>query len=211
MSIELSNSEDFISWVKTKVEINKNAMQARARFVKRGDVYWCHFGLNIGSEISKTTPRPAVIIQNFVANRNSSNTIVVPVTHDTSILPCLVPITSIKKPDGSALLDGQVNTSNIVCISKARLGDFICTLPKKEMKKIDESIAKSVDLMHYYKKAKDKNKSIDSYCVKIKNERNKAQNTLKKIQEYLNNTSIENMDESTINMYEKIVEILDIQ
>ncbi len=75
MSVELSNAQQFISWMNTKSYLNTNAPNAANRFVKRGQVYWCHFGLNIGSEISKSTPRPAVIVSNFQTNKNSSNVV----------------------------------------------------------------------------------------------------------------------------------------
>ena len=56
------HAQNFISWMSTKSQLNAIAPNAAKRLVKRGQVYWCHFGLNIGSEISKSTPRPAVII-----------------------------------------------------------------------------------------------------------------------------------------------------
>ena len=65
MSIELSNAQQFISWMNTKSYLNTIAPSAANRFVKRGQVYWCHFGINIGSEMSKPTPRPAVVVSNF--------------------------------------------------------------------------------------------------------------------------------------------------
>ena len=49
----------------TKSYLNAIAQNATKRFVKRGQVYWCHFGLNVGSEMSKATPRPAVVVSNF--------------------------------------------------------------------------------------------------------------------------------------------------
>lgn len=87
MSVELSNAQQFISWMNTKSYLNSIAQNAAKRFVKRGQVYWCHFGLNIGSEMSKATPRPAVVVSNFATNKNSSNVVVVPVTHNQSKLP----------------------------------------------------------------------------------------------------------------------------
>lgn len=39
----------------TKSYLNSIAPNAANRFVKRGQVYWCHFGLNIGSEMSKSS------------------------------------------------------------------------------------------------------------------------------------------------------------
>ena len=129
--------------------------------------------------------RPAVIIQNDVANSRSGNTIVIPITHDTSTLPCVANITSQTDAAGNIILDGQANTSNMMCVSKARLSDLVGSLPKSDMKKIDEAIAKTVGLMGYYS---DLNKRLDdklAYISKIKEERNKAQDELAELRKIL--------------------------
>ena len=129
--------------------------------------------------------RPAVIIQNDVANSRSGNTIVIPITHDTSTLPCVANITPQTDAEGNVILDGQANTSNMMCVSKARLGDLVGSLPKTDMKKIDEAIAKTVGLMGYYS---DLNKRLDDkleYISKIKEERNKAQDELAELRKIL--------------------------
>ena len=116
------------------------APSAKNRFVKRGQVYWCEFGIGIGSEMSKETPRPCVVIQKTSINKNSSNTIVVPITHDTDTLPCLVPIREYFDSYGNKILDGQANVSNIVCISKSRLTKQICQLDSSELEEINKKI-----------------------------------------------------------------------
>ena len=129
--------------------------------------------------------RPAVIIQNDVANSRSGNTIVIPITHDTSTLPCVANITPQTDAEGNFILDGQANTSNMMCVSKARLGDLVGSLPKTDMKKIDEAIAKTVGLMGYYS---DLNKRLDDklqYISKIKEERNIAQDELAELRKIL--------------------------
>ncbi len=52
----------------------KNHGQPRITFPKRGEVYLVNFDPTIGSEIKKT--RPALILQNDIANRYSPITIV---------------------------------------------------------------------------------------------------------------------------------------
>ncbi len=146
MSKELSGARDFFIWVKKQFELNNKAQQAKNLQVKRGEVYWCEFGLNIGSEMSKVGPRPAVIVQNNSANHTSPNTIVVPVTHDNGNYYFLVPITTQYKPGGSILLDGRANVSNIVCVSKARLGKRITQLSNAEMRQIDSAIGRMLSI-----------------------------------------------------------------
>ncbi len=180
MSDELAQAEQFIGWMRTKAHLNATAGKAARRLVKRGQVYWCHFGLNVGSEISKCTPRPAVVIQNFAANRHSGNTIVVPVTHNKSVLPCMVSV-QVLDEEGQTLLDGQVNTSNILCVSKARLADFICTLPGAKMREIDRSLAISLELMKYYQAEVEKYEKLKRYTERVKSQRNQAQDQLAQV------------------------------
>lgn len=204
MSVELSNAQQFISWMNTKSYLNSIAQNAAKRFVKRGQVYWCHFGLNIGSEMSKATPRPAVVVSNFATNKNSSNVVVVPVTHNQSKLPYLVPITQITDGSGKVILDGQADTADIICVSKARLGDLIATLSAAQMKDIDRSISISLDLIHYHTDEVDKYDRLTQYVAQVKADRNKAQDTLEQLKEIVCQNGFDERSQ------EKIKELLDI-
>lgn len=180
INIELGLVQRTLDWVKTKLLLDTQARNAQRRAIKRGQVYRCNFGVGVGSEMQKD--RPAVIIQNNVGNNNSGNTIVIPITHDTSTLPCVVPITTHYQADGTTvLLDGQANASNMMCVSKARLGDFIDTLSKSDMKAIDEAIAKTVGLMGYYSDLQKQLNDKLAYIEKIKEDRNSAQDALKAV------------------------------
>lgn len=187
MNTELSNAEKFVDWLKTKSRLNSISSSAGTRFVKRGQVYWCHFGINIGSEMSKTSPRPAIIVQNYIGNSKSPNTIVVPVTHDSGNLPCLVPLTPIvDSSSGKIILDGQANTANIVCISKARLGDLITTVSNADMKKVDDSMAQTLELLHYQKALEEKYEKLLKYTEQVKTQRNTAQDKINSTKEIIN-------------------------
>ena len=183
MKIELSQAQKMLEWLKTKLYLDALAQNAKARSVRRGQVYRCNFGCGIGSEMQKD--RPAVIIQNDVGNTRSANTIVVPITHNTSPLPCMATITPQKDAGGNIILDGQANTSNMMCVSKARLGDLICSLPASDMRAIDEAIAKTVGLMGYYADLSQKINDKLSYISKIKAERNQAQDELSSLRKEL--------------------------
>ena len=204
MSIELSNAQQFIAWMKTKSHLNEISHNAAGRFVRRGQVYWCHFGLNIGSEMSKPTPRPAIVVSTFNINKNSSNVVVVPVTHNKNISPYLVPISPVTDETGGVVLDGQADTADIICVSKARLGDLITTLSAAQMKEIDKGIAISLNLLHYYSNEAAKYEKLTQYVAKVKAERNKAQDTLEQLKNLI---SQEGFDE---NNQEKIKDLLDI-
>lgn len=204
MSVELLNAKEFLAWIHTKSHLNSLAPNAAKRFVKRGQVYWCHFGLNIGSEMSKSTPRPAVVVSNFSINKNSSNIVVVPVTHNQNKLPYLVPISPVTDTEGNVILDGQADTADIICVSKARLSELITTLSKAQMREIDKSISISLDLMHYHKDETEKYNKLNQYVSQVKTDRNTAQDTLEALREVI---SCSGFDE---NGQKKIRELLDI-
>lgn len=204
MSVELTNAQQFIAWMNTKSYLNTIAQKAATRFVKRGQVYWCHFGLNVGSEMSKSTPRPAVVVSNFMTNKNSSNVIVVPVTHNQSQLPYLVPIIPVTDANGKVVLDGQADTADIICVSKARLGDLITTLSAAQMKDIDKSISISLDLIHYYTDETNKYSKLTQHLAQVKADRNKAQDTLEQLKEWICQNGFDEKSQ------EKIKELLDI-
>lgn len=151
--------------------------------IKRGQVYRCNFGCGIGSEMQKE--RPALIIQNNIANLHSGNTIVILITHDNSTLPCVANITPQTDSMGTTILDGQANTSNMMCVSKARLKDYICSLPMTDIKKIDKAIAKTVGLFSNYLDFKKRLNAKLNYITKIKDQRNKAQDELSEIRKFL--------------------------
>lgn len=183
MNIDYSQITKMLDWLKEKLRLDANASRAQGRTVKRGQVYRCNFGCSVGSEMNKE--RPAVIIQNDIGNQHSGNTIVIPITHDNSSLPCVTNLIPQQDENGITILDGQANASNILCVSKARLGNFVCMLPKSEMKKIDEAIAKSVDIMVYYSELSKKLENRDSFIEKLKVDRNQAQDELKELREIL--------------------------
>lgn len=183
MKIDLGQVQKMLDWVKTKLYLDALASNARSRAVKRGQVYRCNFGCGIGSEMQKD--RPAVVVQNDVGNNRSGNTIVLPITHDTSTLPCVANITPQMDSAGNVILDGQANASNIMCVSKARLGNLVCTLPSSDMRLIDEAIAKTVGLMGYYADLTQKLNDKLSYIDRIKGDRNKAQDELAMIRDKL--------------------------
>ena len=194
MVIDLSDVQKKLDWLKELLYLNANVLSAKSRLVKRGQVYRCNFGSGIGSEMQKD--RPAVIIQNDPSNRTSGNTIVIPITHDTAKLLCMVPITTQLDSQGNILLDGQANTSNLMCVSKARLGNYICDLSAGDMKLIDEALAKTVDLMKYYANMQTQYNSKVQHLAIVKNARNQAQDELKAIRNELGISEAEDILEA---------------
>lgn len=179
MQIELNTIQELLDWMKTKLYLNTKVNQANKRYVKRGQVYNCYFGIGVGNEIQKL--RPCIILQNNIGNAKSGNIVVSPITHTYKDIPSIVKVNTQYNNDGTILLDGYANVSNILCVSKARLENYITELSTSEIKQIDIAVAISLDLMHYYAKL---NKNLEDklkYIQKIKNERNLAQDQLKEL------------------------------
>ena len=194
MNTDLSRTQQILEWVKSQIFLDAISNNAKTRLVKRGQVYRCNFGYGVGSEMQKD--RPAVIVQNDPNNRSSGNTIVISVTHDNSVMSCIVPLTKQYDKSGNILLDGQANTSNIMCVSKARLGDYICDLPLSDMKDIEIALAKSVDLMKYYADLENRYKNKLVYIESIKEARNAAQDELFSVRDELGISANESIIEA---------------
>lgn len=169
-SIDLSRTQQHLEWLKTKLYLDSSARNAKDRVVKRGEVYKCNLGQGIGNEECKE--RPCVIIQNDAGNVASPNVIIAPITHKESKLPIVVPVAIQHDVSGNIILDGNVLLGNIVCVSKARLGDYITKLSLEEMEVVDKAIAISVGIKRHYDKLKnifdDKLDYIDKLNKKIK-------------------------------------------
>lgn len=148
MVVDLAKTQQYLDWLKDKLYLNAIATTAKNRAITRGQVYRCKLGIGIGSEECKD--RPCVVLQHNSANKSSPNTIVAPITHTASTLPIVVPISPQTDSSGRIILDGNVLLGNIICVSKARLGDYITNLSPDEMKAVDKAISLSLDIHHYY-------------------------------------------------------------
>ena len=148
MVVDLAKTQQYLDWFKDKLYLNAIATTAKNRVITRGQVYRCKLGIGIGSEECKD--RPCVVLQHNSANKSSPNTIVAPITHTASTLPIVVPISPQTDSSGRIILDGNVLLGNIICVSKARLGDYITNLSPDEMKAVDKAISLSLDIHHYY-------------------------------------------------------------
>ena len=102
---------------------------------KRGEVFLVNFDPTIGSEIRKT--RPALILQNNVANEYSPITIVAAITSkfDDKLYPTEVEISA---------GDGGLKQDSVVLLNQIRSID--CRRLTKKLGKIEDSTLKKVDL-----------------------------------------------------------------
>lgn len=176
MNIDLTKTQQYLEWLKNKLYLNAIAPSAKNRIIYRGQVYRCNLGIGVGSEECKE--RPCVILQYNSANKTSPNTLVAPITHTSSTLPIVVPITAQTDTSGKLILDGNVLLGNITCVSKARLGDYITDLTSDEMRLVDKSLSLSLDVNHYYKTLQNMYNDKLQYITKLKENRSNLQTTL---------------------------------
>lgn len=111
---------------------------------QRGEVYLVNFDPTLGAEIQKT--RPALIVQNNVANRHSAITIVAAITSqfDQPLYPTEV---LISPPEGGLRTDSVALLNQIRSIDKQRLVRRLGTLKPETMERVDHANLISMGLI----------------------------------------------------------------
>lgn len=117
--------------------------RTRARHPRRGEVYVVNFDPTIGAEIQKT--RPALVVQNDIANRYSPVTIVAAITSqfNESLYPTEV---LVRAPEGSLETDSVVLLNQVRTIDKRRLTRRLGTLKPDTMERVDRALLISFGL-----------------------------------------------------------------
>jgi mRNA interferase MazF len=118
--------------------------QAKATRPKRGEIYVVNFDPTVGAEIKKT--RPALVLQNDIANRHSPITIVAAITskYDATLYPTEV---LVKPPEGGLTTNAVVLLNQIRSIDKGRLIKRLGLLKPATMQKVDRALQISLGLM----------------------------------------------------------------
>ena len=119
------------------------AKTRQVTYPKRGEVYLTNLDPTLGAEIRKT--RPALILQNDIANRYSPITIVAAITSQprdplrpTNIL--------VKAPEGGLSSDSVVLLNQVRSIDKQRLSKRLGILKPDTMQQVDRAIQISFGL-----------------------------------------------------------------
>ena len=111
---------------------------------KRGEVYLVNFDPTIGAEIRKT--RPALILQNDVANRHSPITIVAAITSqfEEPLYPTEV---LVSMPEGGLSVDSVVLLNQVRSIDRRRLVRRLGALKADTMEGVERSVQISFGLL----------------------------------------------------------------
>ena len=110
---------------------------------RRGDVYLGSFDPTTGAEISKT--RPALVLQNNIANRHSPVTIVAAITSQFE-MPLYPTEVLVIAPEGGLAKDSVVLLNQIRSIDNARLVRRLGALTSDTMTHVDRAIRISFGL-----------------------------------------------------------------
>jgi mRNA interferase MazF len=110
---------------------------------KRGEVYLVNFDPTIGAEIQKT--RPALIVQNDIANRHSPITIVAAITSQFGD-PLYPTEVLIQPPEGGLTIASVVLLNHVRSIDRRRLMRRLGTLTSASMERVDRTILISLGL-----------------------------------------------------------------
>lgn len=110
----------------------------------RGEVYFVAFDPTLGAEIRKT--RPALILQNDIANRSSPITIVAAITSkfDQELYPTEV---LVRTPEGGLDADSVVLLNQIRSVDRRRLMRRIGRLTPETMRLVDRALLLSLGLI----------------------------------------------------------------
>lgn len=120
------------------------ARQQPLRHPKRGEVYLVSFDPTVRAEIRKT--RPALVLQNDVANRWSPITIVAAITSkfEEPLYPTEV---RLRPPEGGLSAEGVVLLNQIRSIDKRRLVKRLGSVRRETMLGVDRALQISVGLV----------------------------------------------------------------
>ncbi|HEY6330840.1 MAG TPA: type II toxin-antitoxin system PemK/MazF family toxin [Blastocatellia bacterium] len=120
-------------------------MAGRKKIIpRRGDLYLVNFDPSIGAEIKKT--RPALILQNDIANRHSPITIVAAISSkfDDDLYPTEVPVPA---AEGGLSTDSVVLLNQIRSVDQQRLVKRLGVLSTHRMRLVDKAIRISLGLV----------------------------------------------------------------
>ncbi|MBI1894765.1 MAG: type II toxin-antitoxin system PemK/MazF family toxin [Candidatus Rokubacteria bacterium] len=120
------------------------AEKSKIAHPRRGEVYLVNFDPTIGAEIKKT--RPALVLQNDIANRWSPITIVAAITSRFE-QPTYPTEVIVRTPEGGLEADGVVLLNQIRSVDKLRLVRRLGALKPERMRQVEQAILISLGMV----------------------------------------------------------------
>nr|WP_243106007.1 type II toxin-antitoxin system PemK/MazF family toxin [Clostridium fermenticellae] len=126
---DLKEIYEYAHWANDKIHISDNSSKSIFRIPKRGEIWTCQLGKNIGSEENKI--RPVIVVQNDTGNEKGPTTIVVPISNRPKKIATHIEL----RDSDYTLVEGEKSkvTGTVLCeqikvVSKVRLGRHVATL-----------------------------------------------------------------------------------
>ena len=148
--------ENMFRWMSNKLRIQDRFIRNNQRHVKypRGSIYACYLGENIGHEKSRLEARPCIVISNNRINYNSTNLVVIPLTKEIKYKDNITKTQLryewhyvLKRSKYSNLkFDSAVQCEDIRCVSKARMGTYICNVDNEDLGEIRKRLKKALQI-----------------------------------------------------------------
>jgi len=147
--------ENFFRWMANKLRIQDRFNINNQQFVKypRGAIYSCYMGENIGHEKSRLEARPCLIISNNRINYKSTSIIIVPLTKEIKYANSSRTVLKyewhyvLKKAKYTMLnYDSTVQCEDIRCVSKSRMGTYICMVDSYDLNEIKKRVKSALQL-----------------------------------------------------------------
>lgn len=138
---------NYSAWVNEQIKMNDNLEKSYKIVPRRGEIWTCELGQNIGSEENKI--RPVIIIQNNTGNKNSPTTIIAPISNRPKKIAVHIELreSDYKLEEGEKnQVTGTILAEQIKVVSKVRLGRHIATVDEEFMKILDYKLKISLEL-----------------------------------------------------------------
>lgn len=135
--------QNIIIWTGKMMEFFEKEKLTKNIFPKRGEVWTCHFGQNIGAEINNI--RPCVIVSNNIGNKKAPIVTVVPISSRKETQQTHVKLDPSSFTYVEDSIKGTAICEQIRAISKARLGRKIGLLTEKAIQKIKKAVLISLE------------------------------------------------------------------
>jgi mRNA interferase MazF len=137
--------KDMISWAGEMIDLTIKERIVKDLLPKKGDVWTCNMGINVGCELNKV--RPVIIISNDIGNTKSPIITVVPISHREGQQPTQVNLS----PEDFSFMENSITGTSLAeqikVVSKARLGRKIGELNSTAMTKVELSILVSLGMI----------------------------------------------------------------
>lgn len=155
MSRLTNKFENLYRWSAHKMKLQDKFDKEPQLSVKypRGAIYTCYLGENIGHEKSGLEARPCIIVSTNRINYKNTNVVVVPLSKVIKFKPGSTSKLAydwhyvLRKSNYPKLsYDSAVQCEDIRCVSKARMGKYICQVNSDDMKELRKRIKSTLQI-----------------------------------------------------------------